>query len=47
MAANNIKTFLNMKNKSWLSIGKIIIKCRKMLHDYDVIYSFFIISCTT
>ena len=29
LAANNIKTFPNLKNKDWLSSEKIIIKCGK------------------
>ena len=30
MVANVIKIFLKMKNKRWLSIGKIIVNCRKI-----------------
>ena len=30
MGASNIKIFLNMKNKGWLSIEKIIMKYEKM-----------------
>ena len=29
---NSIKIFSNMKNKSWLNIGKIILKSGKKLH---------------
>ena len=31
MFANDIKISLKMKNKGWLSIGKIILKCMKRL----------------
>ena len=30
---NNIKTFMDVKNKGWLSIGKTATACAKMLHN--------------
>ena len=33
MVANNIKTFPNTNDESWLSIEKFIIKCRKVLQN--------------
>ena len=33
MVANNIKTFPNINDESWLSIEKFIIKCRKVLQN--------------
>ena len=33
IVVNIIKIFQKMKNKGWLSIGKIILKCRKIKTD--------------
>ena len=30
---NNIKTFMDVKNKGWLSLGKTTTACTKMLHN--------------
>ena len=38
MIMNDLKISLEMKNKDWLSIEKIILKSRKMRHNDQNIY---------